>query len=76
VIDCTTPQLQASNLETLFNDVRNQWEPWVQGVFVYRYQDGIPSDSVQNSYGLVYANGAPKPAFDVFKLEAASSAGG
>jgi hypothetical protein len=74
VIDCTTPDKQAANLEILFNDIRVRWRSWVQGVFVYRYQDGSPSDSVQNGYGLVYANGEPKPALQVFKTEAEQSA--
>ena len=70
VIDCTTPAKQARNLGILFNDVRGHWQSWVQAVFVYRYEDGFPSDSVQGGYGLVYANGKPKPALQVFKLQA------
>jgi hypothetical protein len=74
VVDCTTPARQARNLRTLFEDVRGSWQTWVQAVFVYRYQDGFPSDSVQGGYGLVYTDGQPKPALGIFKVQAGDSA--
>jgi hypothetical protein len=65
--DCVTPAEQAGDLMRLFENVRGPWRTWVQGVFVYRYQDGVEPNTVQGGYGLVRLDGAPKPALHVFR---------
>jgi hypothetical protein len=69
---CVTPARQAANLATLFDYVRGRWRTWVQGVFVYRYQDGAQPASVQGAYGLVRLDGRPKSALRVFRTFAAA----
>ncbi len=73
-VDCVTPAQQAADLETMWGYLHTTWKSWVQALFVYRYQDGDPSNSVQGGYGLVKLNGTPKPAFQIFKSYAAQSA--
>jgi hypothetical protein len=72
---CVTPAQQATNLSTLFGDVRGVWSNWVQAVFVYRYGDGAQPSTVQDAYGLTQLNGTPKPALSVFR-SAVQGAGG
>jgi hypothetical protein len=71
---CVTPAQQASNLTTLFNDIRGPWSSFVQGVFVYHYTDENTDSTVQHSYGLTYNDGSPKPALAIFRAQAAASA--
>ena len=52
-VDCVTPAQQAADLETMWGYLHTTWKSWVQALFVYRYQDGDPSNSVQGGYGLV-----------------------
>jgi hypothetical protein len=72
-VDCVTRAQQAANLKTLFNYLRTRWRNWVQGVFVYRYQDGAHPNTVQDGYGLLNSNGTPKPALAIFRSQAAAS---
>jgi hypothetical protein len=73
--DCVTPAQQKTNLSTLFNYSHNDWQGWVQGVFIYNYGDANanPTDTF-DGYGLTYLDGSPKPADAVFEQEAAASA--
>ena len=48
--------------------MQTRWQKWVQGVFVYRYQDGADPHSAQGGYGLVRLSGDPKPALRVFRM--------
>ena len=65
---CVTLTQQAANLTTLFHYVQTRWQKWVQGVFVYRYQDGADPHSAQGGYGLVRLSGDPKPALRAFRM--------
>ncbi len=64
---CVTPSEQAANLTALFGYVRTSWRTWIQGVFVYRYQDGADPNTAQGGYGLVRLDGKSKPALRVFR---------
>ena len=69
-IRCTTEAGQAADLTTTFNDARTTWKSYVQAVFVYDYQDNASNSAdTENDYGLVYYNGTPKAALNVFKAQ-------
>jgi hypothetical protein len=72
---CTTLAGQAAHLATVFNYARTSWKSFVQGVFVYTYDDSHAEDpsNPENDYGLAYNNGTPKPALAVFKANAGTS---
>ena len=74
-LTCVTPDEQATNLSTLFDEVHYDWSSFVQGLFIYSYGDIADPTSTQGGYGLTYMNGAPKPALSVFRAQAAASAG-
>ncbi len=73
-IDCVSVAKQAADLKTMFRYLRTTWSPWVQGVFVYSYQDGPDYHTVQGGYGLTFYNGAAKPALAFFKQQTPGSA--
>ena len=70
---CVTQAQQASNLQTLFNDIHNSWSSWVQAAFVYNYGDGGDPTTIQDAYGLTNLNGTPKPALTIFRAAVSSS---
>jgi hypothetical protein len=71
--DCVTPAKQATNLQTLFNDIHNNWSSWVQAAFVYNYGDGSDPTTIQDAYGLTNLNGSAKPALAVLQSAAVAS---
>ncbi len=72
-IDCVNAKTQATNLITAFNYLHTIWKNWVQGIFIYCYQDEPDYHTVQGAYGLTHFNGAPKPALSVFKSAVAGA---
>ena len=71
--ECISEAAQAADLHTLLGFIRGRYRGWVQAVFVYRYQDSNRGAGVYDGYGLLRANGAPKPAMSVFKALARAS---
>jgi hypothetical protein len=68
--DCVSDGQQASNYQTLFQDVNTSWSSFVQAVFVYNYQDGADDPTgIQDGYGLVDLDGSAKPALAAFQQE-------
>lgn len=72
---CVTPAQQAADLRTLFRDASTRWRAWVHAVFIYRFDDGSDPGSVQGGYGLISADGTPKPALSEFRALAGGSPG-
>lgn len=72
-IDCVSEAAQAADLRTLLGYIRGRYRSWVQAVFVYRYQDDNGGTGFFDGYGLMRANGTPKPAMSVFKPFARTS---
>ncbi len=69
---CTTPTGQANDLQTVFNYAHTTWKNYVQGIFVYSYDDSSPDPTdPEHDYGLAYNNGTPKPALTIFTNNAA-----
>jgi hypothetical protein len=65
---CTTLAGQADRLKTIFDYAHSTWKPYLQGLFVYSYDDSHPNSSdPESNYGLAYNDGTPKPALSVFK---------
>jgi hypothetical protein len=65
---CTTTTGQAQRIQSVFDYARRTWKDYVQGIFVYGYQDnGQNSADPDNDYGLVTWSGAAKPSLAVFK---------
>ncbi|MFL5832093.1 MAG: beta-galactosidase [Solirubrobacteraceae bacterium] len=69
---CTTTTGQAQRIQSVFDYARRTWKDYVQGIFVYGYQDnGQNSADPDNDYGLVTWSGAAKPSLAVFKNQLA-----
>jgi polysaccharide biosynthesis protein PslG len=69
---CTSPAGQAANLQTVFNYARTTWKPYLQGLFIYSYDDALAnSTNPEANYGLAYNDGTPKPALAIFKANEA-----
>ena len=71
--DCVTDAQQASDLQTLFNDIHNSWSSWVKAAFIYNYGDGSDPTTIQDAYGLTNLNGIPKAALATFQAAVAAS---
>jgi polysaccharide biosynthesis protein PslG len=70
---CVSPRKQVQDFNALFHLLRTTWRSWVQAAFVYRYDDGVPSNSIEGGYGLVHLNGKAKPALSAVRSFASSS---
>ena len=63
---------QATDVRELFAMLRGRWNGLVAGVQWYDYQDAAPSGSATpDGYGLLRANGTPKPSWNAFVEELA-----
>jgi polysaccharide biosynthesis protein PslG len=69
---CVTPAQQASEMQTMFTDMKTTYSSFVRAVFVYRYNDLAATASMQNDYGLTTVDGTAKPALAVLQANAAS----
>ncbi len=69
--DCVTDAQQATNLSTLFGYINTTWSSFVQGVFIYSFQDGSDPTQIGDAYGLTTLAGTAKPALAVFQQEEA-----
>lgn len=72
--DCVDEDQQARYVEELFALVRGPWRSFVAGVFLYRLQDwqaDPPPDDVQERFGVLRADGSPKPAHAALRRVAA-----
>jgi hypothetical protein len=72
-VDCLSESAQAADLRTMFRYVTTRYRSWVRSVFVFRYQDAGTGAGFYDGYGLLRANGSPKPAMSVFKPFALAS---
>lgn len=72
---CVSSGKQVEDFRALFNYLQTTWRSWVQGAFVYRYDDGVPPNSLEGGYGLVHLNGRAKPALSLVKAFASASSG-
>jgi hypothetical protein len=72
---CVSEAQQAAYVKTAFDLVKTTYSSYVRALFIYHYGDfapGNPSDREQ-WFGLSHVDGTHKPAYDVFRAEAAGS---
>jgi polysaccharide biosynthesis protein PslG len=73
--DCVTEQQQAAYLQRMFDLLRTNYSDYVRAAFVYHRRDtGTNPTDAYDWYGLERANGAGKPAYDVFRAAVAAGA--
>ena len=69
---CLSEAEQAAYLEQLFRLARTRWRGYVDVVFGYELRDHLPPGYPfrEGFFGLLRADGSPKPAWDVFRTQA------
>jgi hypothetical protein len=71
---CTTEAGQVAELNALIGYLKGGWAPYVQGVFLYHYQDfSTNATDSEANYGMTTVNGQAKPILALFKGWAATS---
>jgi hypothetical protein len=64
--DCVSETAQANYLRELFRLRRTRWRSYVDAIVGYEFRDGEGSDARMAAWGLLRANGAPKPGWYAF----------
>ncbi len=74
-IDCVTVPRQKANLQTFYGYLRHRWSRFVKAAFIYRFDDGLDGNTVQEGYGLVRHDDSAKPALAVYRAMADAAGG-
>ena len=71
---CTSESNQAAYTTKMFNMVKTQMSDFVQGVFLYSYDDTCDNNGdPECRFGLLHRDDTPKPAWNALKAVTAAS---
>ncbi len=68
---CVSETDQAAYTQRMFDIIKTEYQGWVQAVYMYNYHDPATQNpsNMENWFGLLRADGTPKPVWSVIAHE-------